>query len=161
MKFRKLFDLADDRAAREHCDCECQDDSLTVQGPAQDADINVLVRRFGIDRAAMPVAPFDPSAYGDLSDVPDLGTALLRIKEASDRFAALPPLLRRRFGNDPVELWEFVNDPQNGDEAVSLGLLQRLEPEFKPEVSPAAVPPVMPEAAPPPPVVPPKGAGAP
>lgn len=149
MKFRKIFDEKDDAAAREHCDLACLDDSLTVQGPAQDADINVLVRRFGIDRGAMPVAPVDPSAYGDMTDIPDLGTALLRLKDARDRFAALPALMRRRFDNDPAELWDFVNDPQNAAEAVSMGLLQRVEPE-----PPAALPPVVPAAAAPPEVSP-------
>ena len=158
MKFRKVFDDEQDIQAGIGAALFCQDDSLTVQGPAQDADINVLVRRFGIDKSGMPVAPVDPSAYGDLSDLPDLGTALLVIKDARERFEALPALLRRRFGNDPAELWQFVNDPQNGDEAVSLGLLQRLEPDFVP--APPAQPPV-PEAPPAPPEVPPKGAGKP
>lgn len=152
MKFRKIFDEADDARAREHTDLKCLDDSLAIQGPSEDADINVLVRRFGIAGGPMPVAPVDPSAYGDLTDIPDLGTALLIMRDARERFDALPALLRRRFGNDPAELWDFVNDPQNGAEAVSLGLLQA------PPEPPAPPAPFMPPAPLAPPEVPPKGA---
>lgn len=97
--------------------------SLTVQAPAVDADINVLVQRFGIGRGVMPPVPADPRYYGDFSDVPDLATALSRVRDAQERFNALDVRVRNRFHNDPVLFLDWVTKSGNFDEAVSLGLL--------------------------------------
>lgn len=97
--------------------------SLTVQAPAVDADINVLVERFGIGRGPLPVVPADPRYYGDFSDVPDLVTALARVKDAQERFNALDVRVRNRFHNDPVLFLDWVSKSGNFDEAVALGLL--------------------------------------
>ncbi|WNK14135.1 MAG: internal scaffolding protein [Microvirus sp.] len=118
------------------CGLECLEDPLTQQQFVEEADINTLVRRFGLDKQPMPVAPFDPSHYGDFSNVPDLRTALDLVNDAKNRFMELPPKLRARFHNAPGELWEFVNDPENADEAVRLGLLGRFQPETLPAVEP-------------------------
>ncbi|WNK14192.1 MAG: internal scaffolding protein [Microvirus sp.] len=115
---------------------ECLEDVLTQQQFVEEADINTLVRRFGLDKQPMPTAPFDPSHYGDFSDVPDLRTALDLVNDAKNRFMELPPKLRSRFHNSPAELWSFVQDEENADEAVRLGLLQRVQPETLPAVEP-------------------------
>lgn len=99
--------------------------SRTLQGPAADCDINNIMRAYGSQGMPIPPEVLDVRYYGDLSDVPDLQTALDRIREASERFASLPSALRAQFSNSPAELWEFVNDPRNADEAVNLGLLKR------------------------------------
>ncbi|WNK15083.1 MAG: internal scaffolding protein [Microvirus sp.] len=106
----------------------CEDPSLTQQQFADEANINTLVKRFGLDNQPMPEAPFNPGHYGDFSDMPDLRTALERVNDAKNRFMDLPPELRARFHNSPGELWSFVNDPINADASVSLGLLKRVEP---------------------------------
>lgn len=125
VRFQTQYDEKAAEAARKCAECVNNEPSLTVQGPAKDADINELVKRFGIDRDPVPPAVFDPAYYGDVTDIPDLGEALRRVAEARDRFMALPHDLRRRFDNDPSRLWEFVNDVRNVDEAVRLGLLSR------------------------------------
>lgn len=104
-------------------------ESRTQQGPAHECDINTIAKAFGLSTRNMPIPPevYDARYYGDMSDVPDLQTALNRIREATDHFMALPPKLRQRFGDNPGNLWAFVNDPQNADEAVALGLLRRVE----------------------------------
>lgn len=99
--------------------------SRTQQQFRTDADINVIAKRFGLDRQPMPVAPIDPAYYGDFTGAPDLRTVLDNVRDAREHFMALPPKLRARFHNKPAELWEFVNDPENADEAVRLGLLAR------------------------------------
>lgn len=111
--------------------------SLTKQGAAPDCDINNIVRAFGRN---FPVPPevMDPRYYGDLSDVPDLQTALERIREAEAHFQALPSRLRSKFNNSPAELWDFINDPSNADEAVELGLLKRPDPPAAPPPQDAA-----------------------
>lgn len=105
--------------------------SLTLQGPAHDADINVIARSFGLGRGPMPVPPevFDPRHYGDMSEVPSLQEALDLVREAENSFMRLPPELRKRFNDAPAALWEFVQDPNNWPEAVRLGLLKEMAPE--------------------------------
>lgn len=112
------------------------EDSLTQQHFLEDTDINVLAKRFGLDKAQMPEAPFNPGFYGDFSDVPDLRTAMDLVRDATNKFMDLPAKLRERFDNNPAKMWHFVNDPENGDEAVRLGLLKRL-PDKQEDAPPA------------------------
>lgn len=126
IRWRQPYDLDSEEREGAACAIETGSESLVQQAPSVDADINVIVKRFGISER-MPVVPADPRFYGDLGDVPDLGTALRRVNEARDRFMALPVDLRNRFQNSPAVLWDFVNNPANAEEAVRLGLLRRLE----------------------------------
>lgn len=114
-----------------------EDQSLTHQSFAEDADINTLVRRFGISDGAIPPAVADPRFYGDFSDVGDFRSALDLTRDAVERFQSLPAKLRDRFAHDPVRLWEFVNDPDNVEEAITLGLLHREAAPKEPPVAPA------------------------
>lgn len=72
--------------------------------------------------------------YGDFTNVGDFLDCQTRINHAEEQFMSLPSDLRRRFHNDPAEVIEFVNDPDNLEEARELGLLP------KPEVIPAEMP---------------------
>lgn len=111
-------------------------EDLCQQQFAESADINVLVARFGLDKNAVPPMAQDPRFYGDFSDVPDLRTALDLVNDAKNKFMDLPPKLRARFNNEPAQLWDFINDPENADESVRLGLLVR--PPEPPEQQPIA-----------------------
>lgn len=119
--------------ARAASDIECRDESLTQQHFAEDADINVIARRYGLGEGPLPPAPHDPRYYGDFTDLPDLRTALDEIRYAKQHFAALPASLRSRFSNNPANLWDFVMNPDNADEAVRLGLLAKPAPPAPPK----------------------------
>lgn len=127
MTWRHQYDEKADKECGDLCATSCPEESLTQQHFTESADLNVIVHRFGIDKGPLPTMPLDPSYYGDVSDVPDLRTVLDIAHEAKERFAALPPKLRARFNNQPAQLWDFVQDPENADEAVRLGLLKREE----------------------------------
>lgn len=100
----------------------------------KDADINELVRRFGL-LGKLPPAVDDPRYYGDVSDIFDLRTAMERMRDAQAKFMALPASVRKRFHDTPAELFDFLDDPSNRDEAVKLGLLN--PPPPPPEPAPA------------------------
>lgn len=136
IEWRSAWDYKADAAERANTDIDCKDASLTQQHFAADADLNVIAARFGIDGGQIPAPTFDPKYYGDFRNAPDFRTILDRVKDAKDRFDALPAKIRNRFENDPSKLLEFVYDPDNADEAVRLGILKRLPEEVK-ETPPA------------------------
>lgn len=96
--------------------------SLTQQHFKDDADINVILDRFGQGHE-IPKNYRSPQ-YGDFEGVDDYQTALNAVREAAEAFLELPALVRERFGNDPQQLIDFVGDDKNRDEAVKLGLLE-------------------------------------
>lgn len=132
-KWRFQYDNIYDELIGEAVITENDEPSLTQQHHAKDADINEIMRRFGVTDGAIPPATLDPQYFGDFTDEVDFRGALDRTREALDRFNLLPADIRRRFGGDPVALWQFVTDPENFDEAIKLGLLHR---EAKPPVPP-------------------------
>lgn len=97
-----------------------EDDDRTLQQYKDDADINTIVRRFGVT-GEMPIAGRAPY-YGDFSNVMDYHAALNAVREAESMFGQLPAELRKRFDNDPGKLLELVEDPDRFDELVELGL---------------------------------------
>lgn len=116
---------------------KCEDKSLAQQHMKDECDINVIVERFGVT-GSVPVAPIEPS-YGDFSGVGDYHTALNKIKAADSAFMALPAKIRARFDHDPNALLNFLNNEQNRDEAIQLGLIDG-KPVVEPIVSAVETP---------------------
>lgn len=119
--WRHQYDTARDQQEGDTAILKCEDESLTVQSFAQDADLNVLAKRFGIN--AIPTAPLDAATFRDTTQDPDLRQILDYRIEAQNQFRGLPAKLRRRFHDNPAELWQFLQDPDNAEEAIRLGLL--------------------------------------
>ena len=99
----------------------CEDPSLAHQSFAEDADINTIVRRFGLT-GELPSGVVAP-VYGDFSGVVDFHSAMNAIAKANESFDAMPAEVRYRFGNDPGRFVEFCSDPANQVEAENLGLV--------------------------------------
>lgn len=97
--------------------------SRTVQSAKDDADINVIVKRFGVTKM-MPTSARVPS-YGDYTGVNDFQTAMNVIREAEEAFMTLPADTRSRFGNDPQAYLEFCSNPDNIGEMVKMGLANK------------------------------------
>ena len=94
------------------------DPSLTQQSHAEDADINTIVRRFGLT-GQLPNIPVPPT-YQDFQDVMDYQQAQNKIAEANASFYLLPAPLRAQFNNDPGTWLREV------DAATENGNIQRL-----------------------------------
>lgn len=107
-------------------------ESQTVQSAKEDADINVIVKRFGLTGQikAPNVEPF----YGDFSGVDDYMSAQNMLVEAKAAFMELPAAVRDRFANDPAQLIEFVHNDANLEEARKLGLLKPKEAPPEPQM---------------------------
>lgn len=125
--FRTQYDDARDAEERALSDMIPEGESKTVQSGKDDADINVIANRMGM-MGIMP-EPLDLSFFQDASNLPDLRAVLDYGRDAEAAFMALPPKIRNRFHNSAAELWEFVLDENNREEAITLGLIDKKAPE--------------------------------
>lgn len=107
----------------------------TRQEQAVDADINVIVKRYGLTGQLPLVRPKIPleADFRDAGDF-DLGSALRFVREANDAFMAYPADVRAKFDNDPAKFVAFVENPSNKDECVRLGILPKDPPPVVKEV---------------------------
>lgn len=99
-------------------------ESLTQQNMQDECDVNSILekyRRSGILPQTINCTP----TYGDYSDIQTYQESLNTVLKAQTLFDALPSTVRERFANDPARLISFVNDPQNADEMVKLGLASK------------------------------------
>lgn len=127
LSYRTQYDDERDAKERALTDFIPEGESKTVQSGADDADINVIIRRMGLAGVMPP--PLDISFYQDASNLPDLRAVLEYGRDAEAAFLALPPEVRKRFHHSPAELWEFVMDENNREEAIRIGLIDKKAPE--------------------------------
>lgn len=99
----------------------CEDESLTVQADADDTDINVIVRRFGMT-GEIPQNVRVPLSE-EFNDITDYHSALNQVIAAEKAFMSMPAEIRIRFDHDPAKLIQFVENPANREEAVKLGIV--------------------------------------
>lgn len=114
---------------------ECKDPSLAVQSQKEEADINEIVRRFGLT-GKLPENVRAP-VYADFDEVFDFQSAQNAIREAHNSFMAMPADVRMRFNNDPQRFVEFCSDADNLEEMRKLGLAN---PAPKADTPPVAAP---------------------
>lgn len=111
--------------------------SKTEQAHADSCDVNLIVRQYSQTGLLKQVGD-GMLQYGDISDLPTFQEAQNIVVAAKEAFAALPAKLRDRFHNDPQELMAFMDDPENFDEALKLGLVTKTSVAAEP--SPEAAP---------------------
>lgn len=79
---------------------------MTQQHFAEEADIETIVRRFGLT-GQFP-SSVTAGVYGDFTGITDYESAEETIRRTHERFMLLPAELREKFGNDPGRLVEFA-----------------------------------------------------
>jgi phage internal scaffolding protein len=109
---------------------------------AEDADINVLMRRYGIT-GKMPENPEEITAamYGDFTTtgITDYRSAVEAVAKAHEGFMLFPAEIRARYDNDPQQFVEWVNNPQNADEARKFGLVKPKPAAWEPSPDTKAI----------------------
>lgn len=99
----------------------------TQQHFEEQANINSVIakhKRAGIN--PHNAGAFDnPANFGDFTKCVNLHDAMLQVEQANQAFMALPSSIRNRFKNDPQELLDFVQDENNRQEAIELGLVSK------------------------------------
>jgi len=94
------------------------DKSLTQQNAAEEADINNIVRRFGLT-GVLPNVTMPPTQQ-DFAEVFDFQSAMNTLVAAKESFAKMPPEVRSQFANNPAGFVAYV------DAAVEAGDLEQL-----------------------------------
>jgi len=123
---------------------ECKDKTLTKQSFKDECDINTIIHRFGLD-GQLPTDVRQPQ-FGDFTGITDFHTAANAIAAANESFDQMPAHVRTRFNNDPGSFVDFCLNPDNKDEAIKLGLVEKPLPPapvpapLRVEVVPAAAP---------------------
>lgn len=95
--------------------------SKTKQSFKDECNINNIMSKYMKDGLLEHVNEHK-GQYTDLPEFEDYHDALNQIQHAQDSFASLTAHIRGSFNNDPAEFLEFILDPDNKDEIVSLGL---------------------------------------
>jgi len=101
-------------------------EALTQQQFRDECDVGNIMKRF--EQTGQIMTGANGAKYGDFSDVDDYHTALNKINEARESFMELPAQIRKRFSNDPGQLIDFLNDGNNLEEAIKLGLVDPINP---------------------------------
>lgn len=120
-------------------------ESLTVQSDAEDADINTIVRRFGLT-GQLPSNVRAPLSM-DFTEIFDFQSAMNAVRAAEEAFAEMPWEVRKRFDNNPHEFVEFCTELSpdgtklaNLEEMRKLGLAVPEAPVVKKEEAAPAPP---------------------
>lgn len=110
------------------------DPSLTQQQFKEECDINTIMNKY-IKTGEFRALTGKGGIYADFSEIKDLQSMLDTVRLAQDAFASLPAQVRQRFANDPAQLLEFIQDTNNRDEAIKLGLIDKPIPSPNDEPS--------------------------
>jgi len=120
--------------------------SRVEQNHKAECNINSIIARY--HRTGMAPQRSDSALYGDFSSAADFHQAKNSVIQAEADFMALPSELRSMFDNDPAKLLDFIDNPENAEEATKLGLLPQVTPDDWESAAPPVEPLVEPEGEP-------------
>lgn len=113
-----------------------EEPSLTDQSQYKDTDINNIVRRYqttGLLDSPGSV-PFETLQYGDATLLPDYQTALDLVNSVQTEFSSLPSEVREKFGHDPMQLLDALQDSSKQQMLQDIGLLSKpANPDLVPD----------------------------
>lgn len=121
MFLRSAFNYDVDEASRSSALVCPEEEDRTQQQFADEVNINTIVRRFGLtgevpNGIAMPMS-------ADFTAATDFHTAMNLVRQAQESFMELPAATRDRFGNDPGAVLAFLENADNREEAIKLGMI--------------------------------------
>lgn len=117
----------------------CESEKITLRCPqvgeegyqgaqqqfSKDCDVNEIMRKYAVT-GELPQPNVAP-VYGDFSELGQYYETWNKIASANSAFHGLPKDIRRRFNNDPRELIQFMDNPDNRQAAESLGLINKTD----------------------------------
>ena len=112
-----------------------EEPSLTDQSQYKDTDINNIVRKYQVTGLldSPGSVPFETLQYGDATLLPDYQTALDLVNNVQEEFSSLPSEVREKFGHDPMQLLDALQDPTKKEMLQDIGLISKpVEPTIVP-----------------------------
>lgn len=106
---------------------DCSKDGRTQQHFKEQCNINFIVEKARKTGLLAHLNNRTPQ-YADVTKIPDYQDAMETIITANNAFWSLDARSRERFGNDPARMIDFLQDENNYDEAVKLGLVEKKLP---------------------------------
>lgn len=113
-----------------------EEPSLTDQSQYKDTDINNIVRKYQVTGLldSPGSVPFETLQYGDATLLPDYQTALDLVNNVQEEFSSLPSEVREKFGHDPMQLLDALQDPTKKEMLQDIGLISKpVEPTLVPD----------------------------
>lgn len=98
--------------------------TMTKQAQKAECDINNIMAKYAKTGLLSHVSKYN-GEYSDVVGIGDYRDCLDTIQNAKEAFSSLPAQMRKRFLNDPAVFLDFVEDPKNAEEMVTLGLAVR------------------------------------
>lgn len=114
MKFKTAYDPVEEH---DHFGIEFTMPSLAVQDEKNETDINYIVNKYADgQKGIMTLDLGDSSQYaylqfGDATLPGDYSTALELVSGVREEFYSLPAYVRAKFGHDPMNFIDRLNDP--------------------------------------------------
>lgn len=111
-----------DQVRRRVClDCS-NDEPIVEQSHKAEVDINNIVKRHGMD-LIQKTALLQSKLY-QFDDVTgnDFQEAMFKVAKAKESFLRMPSEIRKRFDNDAAKFLDFVQNPDNSEQLVEMGL---------------------------------------
>ena len=96
---------------------------MTQQHQKEQCDINLIIKRATAGEVITHVNTFEEQ-FGDATGA-DFKDAMDFVTNAQNAFNELPSKIRARFDNNAEKLLQFMEDPGNREEAISLGLIDK------------------------------------
>lgn len=114
MKFKTAYDPVEEH---DHCGIEFTMPSLTVQDEKEETDINYIVNKYADGQKGITTLDLGDSSqyaylqFGDATLPGDYSTALELVSGVREEFYTLPAYVRAKFGHDPMNFIDSLNDP--------------------------------------------------
>ena len=115
MKIRSAYDPEEEH---DHCGIVFTMPSLASQDEKDESDINYIVNKYADgQKGIMTLDLGDTSQYaylqfGDATLPGDYSTALELVSGVREEFYSLPAYVRAKFGHDPMNFIDHLNDPE-------------------------------------------------
>ena len=115
MKFKTAYDPVEEH---DHCGIEFTMPSLTVQDEKEDTDINYIVNKYADGQKGIATLDLGDSSqyaflqFGDATLPGDYSTALELVSGVREEFYSLPAYVRAKFGHDPINFINQLNNPE-------------------------------------------------
>lgn len=115
MKFKTAYDPVEEH---DHCGIEFTMPSLAVQDEKDETDINYIVNKYADGQKGITTLDLGDSSqyaylqFGDATLPGDYSTALELVSGVREEFYSLPASVRAKFGHDPMNFIDRLNDPE-------------------------------------------------